>query len=205
MARQHTQRKAHQQRSDLAGEHAVGDAGQLALACLFAVTWILDTFYLEYTTFLNHYVPLGIRIPLGVALLVLSGYLARTGMSIVFGEKREKPGVIRRSVFNVVRHPIYLSEILLYLGLLMLSISLAAVCVWVIAVLFLHYISRYEEKLLLARFGEEYEQYMREVPMWVPRLRKRSVELPRSIGWNNATPTSACTRPRLSAPVSSGA
>jgi protein-S-isoprenylcysteine O-methyltransferase Ste14 len=45
--------------------------------------------------------------------------------------------------------------------------------VWAIGVIFLHYISRYEEKLLLARFGEEYEQYMREVPMWIPWPWKR--------------------------------
>ena len=173
MTQQHTRRKTQQQRDDLTGEHTVGDAGQMVLACLFAATWILDTFFLKYTTFLNQYVPLGIRIPLGVVLLVLSGYLAKEGLSIVFGEKREQPGVIRKGVFNVVRHPIYLSEILLYLGFLMLSISLAAAVVWVIAILFLHCISRYEERLLLARFGEDYEQYMREVPMWIPRLRKR--------------------------------
>jgi len=173
MAKGHTQKKAHQHRSDLTGEHTVGDAGQLVLACLFAATWILDTFFLKYTTFLNTHVPIGIRIPLGVVLLVLSGYLAKTGLSIVFGEKREKPGVIRKGVFNAVRHPIYLSEILLYLGFLVLSISLAAVFVWVIAIVFLHFISRYEESLLLDRFGEAYEQYMREVPMWIPRLRKR--------------------------------
>ena len=94
-------------------------------------------------------------------------------MSIVFGEKRDKPCVIRKSVFNVVRHPIYLSEILLYLGLLMLSISMAAAVVWVVAIGFLHDISRYEEKLLLERFGAEYEQYMREVPMWIPWFRRR--------------------------------
>jgi protein-S-isoprenylcysteine O-methyltransferase Ste14 len=61
---------------------------------------------------------------------------------------------------------------LLYLGLLMLSLSLAAAVVWCIAVVFLHYISLWEEKLL-ARFGEEYAQYVRDVPMWIPRLRKR--------------------------------
>ena len=81
--------------------------------------------------------------------------------------------MITESVFSVVRHPVYLSEILLYLGLLMLSVSLAAAVVWIMAVGFLHYISRYEERLLLARFGEEYEQYMKEVPMWIPRFRKR--------------------------------
>jgi len=150
----------------------VGDAGQMVVACLFAATWVADAFFFKYTTFLNRYVSPVVRMPLGVILLVLSGYLAATGMSIVFGEKREKPGVIRKGVFNVVRHPIYLSEILLYLGLLILSTSLAAAAVWVIAIGFLHYISLYEERLLLARFGEEYEHYMREVPMWIPRLGK---------------------------------
>ncbi len=173
MALQHTHRKAHRQGDDLAGEHVVGDVGQLVVACLFAATWIADTFFFKYTTFFNQYVPLGAKIPFGILMLVLSGYLAKTGLSIVFGEVREKPGVIRKSVFSVVRHPIYLSEVLLYLGLLILSISLAAAVVWIIAIAFLHYISRYEERLLLARFGEEYEQYMREVPMWIPRLSSR--------------------------------
>ena len=110
---------------------------------------------------------------MGVFLLILAGYLAVMGLSVAFGKKRESSGVIRVSVFSVVRHPIYLSEILLYLGLLLLNLSLAAAFVWIVAILFLHYISRYEERLLLARFGEEYEQYMREVPMWIPRFRKR--------------------------------
>ena len=173
MPHHHTWREAQQQRNDLTGEHTVSDAGQIVLACLFAATWITDTFFFQYSTFLNQYVPLGVKIPLGVILLILSGYLAKTGLSIVFGEERKTPGVIRKSVFGVVRHPVYLSEILLYLGLLMLSISLAAAIVWIIAIGFLHYISCYEERLLLARFGEEYELYMREVPMWIPRLRKR--------------------------------
>lgn len=173
MSKRHAQGKAHRHREDLTGEHVTGDAGQLILACLFAAVWIADTFFLKYTVFLTQNVPAGIRIPLGVLLLVLSGYLARTGLSIVFDEERGEPGVIREGVFGIVRHPIYLSEILLYLGLLMLSISLAAAVIWVIAIVFLYYISRYEEKLLLARFGAEYEHYMRDVPMWIPRLRKR--------------------------------
>jgi len=167
-----TYREHFEGRDDLAGEHAAGDAGQAILALLFAVVWVIDTFFLQYTTGLNNSVPLGIRVPLGVALLIVSGYLAWAGLSIVFGERRETPGVIRKGVFNVVRHPIYLSEILLYLGCLILSLSLAATCVLLVATAFLHYISRHEERLLLARFGEEYERYMRDVPMWIPRFRK---------------------------------
>jgi len=165
-----TNKKTKHYRDDLTGEHKVSDIGQIILAVLFTATWIADSFFLKYSTFLNEHIPLYIQLPLGVALLIISGYLAARGLHIVFGEHRQKPCVIRKSVFGVVRHPIYLSEILLYLGLLVLSMSLAAAVIWIISVGFFHYISRHEEKLLLERFGEEYEQYMREVPMWIPCL-----------------------------------
>ena len=169
----HKDKKAYQQREDLTGEHALGDLGQIILAILFTATWISDSFFLKVTTMLNPYVPLIIRIPLAVVLLGLSAYLAWAGLSMVFGEKREDPGVIKTGVFSRVRHPIYLSEILLYLGFLILSLSLAAAVVWCVVIVFLHYISRWEEKLLLARFGEDYARYMRDVPMWIIRLPKR--------------------------------
>ena len=173
MLHQHTKGRAKHPREELTGEHKVGDAGQILLACLFFAIWITDPFFLKYTICLNEYVPNVIRTPIGIVLLLLAAYMAKTGLSIVFGGKSQESGVIRKGVFGIVRHPIYLSEILLYLGLLMLSISLAAAVIWIVTIIFLHYISRYEEKLLLARFGEDYKQYMKEVPMWIPRLRKR--------------------------------
>jgi protein-S-isoprenylcysteine O-methyltransferase Ste14 len=173
MNKNDTWKEPHGQRDDLTGEHKLGDAGQLILAGLFIATLLIDTFILKYTTFLNHIIPNTIMIPLGTIFLFVSVYLAGKGLHIVFGEKREKPGVIRKSVFSVVRHPIYLSEILFYLGLLMMSLSLVSVFILFMAILFLHYISKYEERLLLERYGEEYKRYMQEVPMWIPSLRKR--------------------------------
>jgi len=166
-------RRRHEGREDLIGENPAGDMGQIVFALLFTVVWIADTFFFKYTTFLNKYFLFFIRIPLGIILIILSGYLARTGLSIVFGEVREEPVVIRKGIFGIVRHPVYLSEILLYLGFLMLSISLAAAVILAFAIVFLHHISRYEERLLLSRFGVEYQKYMNEVPMWIPLFRKR--------------------------------
>ena len=151
----------------------MGDAGQMILACVFFTVWLLDTFLLKYTTFLNKLVPNAVRLPCGFVLLALASLLAYKGLSIVFGETRENPGVIQKSVFGVVRHPVYLSELMLYLGLLFISMSLAAAVVVIVAFVFLHSIARYEEKLLVERFGAAYEQYMQDVPMWIPRLRKR--------------------------------
>jgi protein-S-isoprenylcysteine O-methyltransferase Ste14 len=158
----------HQHRDNLAGEHRFSDIGQLILYCLFMALWLSDIF-LEYSNFLNAHIPPAIRLPIGVLLLIIAGYMASSGLMIVFNKKAQTRGVIRKGVFRFVRHPIYLSEIILYSGLLILNISLAAALILVIAILFLHYISRYEEKLLLAKFGDEYRQYMKEVPMWLPR------------------------------------
>jgi protein-S-isoprenylcysteine O-methyltransferase Ste14 len=166
--------RKHAGREDLIGENHLSDIGQILFYIVFMGVWITDTFFFKYSTFSNEHSLSSVRIPLGIIILLISAYLAWTGLSIVFGEKREIPGVIRKSVFSIVRHPIYLSEILLYFGLLTLRISLAAAVVWIFAIVFLHYISRYEEKLLLFHFGEEYKKYMSEVPMWIPLLRKKS-------------------------------
>jgi protein-S-isoprenylcysteine O-methyltransferase Ste14 len=161
-------------RDDLTGEHKFGDAGQLIIVILFLVVWVLDSFVFKYTTFLNNHIPLAVQITLGAILLLTAFFLARAGMKVVFGEVRETPGIIRQGVMGVVRHPIYLSEILFYLGMLFFRTSLAAAGVWVIAIGFLTYISRYEEKLLLARFGDDYKRYMKDVGMFFPRLWRRN-------------------------------
>jgi len=54
MTQDNTKKKRHQHRDDLIGEHAAGDAGQMVLAILFTAIWILDSFFLKYTIFLNH-------------------------------------------------------------------------------------------------------------------------------------------------------
>jgi protein-S-isoprenylcysteine O-methyltransferase Ste14 len=163
-------RKIHENREDLVGEHTFGDMGQVILLLIFLTVWIADSFFLHYSTFLSNYVSLWVKIPMAAIILVIAGALAWEGMKIVFGETREEPAVIRKSVFNLVRHPIYLGAILAYLGLIILTLSLVAIVVWIIIILFYHFISRHEEKLLLEKFGKDYEDYMREVPMWIPRL-----------------------------------
>jgi protein-S-isoprenylcysteine O-methyltransferase Ste14 len=163
-------RHGNHQREDLTGEHTAGDRGQIIFTCIFAAVWASDAFFLHYSTFPTRYMITAVKLPISIFLLVMAAYLAIRGLAIVFGEKRDPPAVIEKSVFGVVRHPVYLAEILLYLGLLIGNMSLAALGVWIGAIIFLHRIARYEENLLLARFGEEYRQYMARVPMWLPRI-----------------------------------
>ncbi len=162
--------KKHGDRIELTGEHVWGDAGQLVLFLIFLVAWVVDSFILKYSTFLSSYIPIYIRLPM--ALLILSGavYFARAGLRIVFDEVREQPVVIRNGVFNRVRHPIYLGALLFYAGLIVLTLSVFSFIVWLGIIAFYQFIASYEEKLLLNKFGAEYEKYRSEVPMWLPRL-----------------------------------
>ena len=163
-------REEYAQRADLIGEHRLGDTGQLVLAVLFLLIWLADTFLLHLTTRLNRYGSGLVRTIVGFSLQGAAGWLAYVGMKTVFGERRDPPTVIRTGVFGVVRHPIYLAELMVYLGFLVHSTPLAAAVVWAAAAGFLHYVARHEERLLLARFGEEYARYQREVGMWWPRF-----------------------------------
>ena len=163
---------AQKDREDLAGEHTLGDLGQIILFLIFLSVWILDTFFVMYSTLLSNYIPILLRIPLSVVILLISGFIAKSGLGQVFGEVRDQPIVIQTGVFSMVRHPIYLSAILLYLSLLIFSSSIISFVIWIIIISFYYYISEYEEKLLLKKFGKEYEEYMKEVPMLIPRLFK---------------------------------
>lgn len=168
-----TERQYTHGRTDMTGEHHWGDSGQLVVLILFLAVWILDSFFFKFTTFPNDYIHLAVQILMGIIILLAALYLARSGMRTVFGEVRETPRVIRQGPFKLVRHPIYLSEIIFYLALLIFRASLAAAFVWILAIIFFVVIARYEEKLLLARFGEKYKAYMKETGMYFPKLKRK--------------------------------
>jgi protein-S-isoprenylcysteine O-methyltransferase Ste14 len=161
-------RKRHAERDDLTGEHRLGDTVQLILLVAFVAVWILDSFVVHYGTMLARMIPWYVNIPLGIMLLVLSFTLSRSGLKMVFGDKRETPHVITQGVFSIVRHPIYLGSILAYAGLSCMTLSIPSFALLIIIIPFYHYISRYEEKLLIRRFGDEYSKYLRKVPMLLP-------------------------------------
>ena len=147
--------KRHENRKDLAGENVFGDIGQVILLIIFLSLWIADSFFIKYSVLASDYFSLYIRIPLAIIVLSIAIYLAKRGLTIVFAEVREVPMVIRKGVFSIVRHPIYLGAILFYTALLIFSFSLAAAFVWACIILFYFYLCKYEEKLLIKIFGKD--------------------------------------------------
>ncbi|MBN2352432.1 MAG: isoprenylcysteine carboxylmethyltransferase family protein [Spirochaetales bacterium] len=164
--------KKHEHRKDLAGEHALTDIGQLIGIVVFLAVWIIDSFFLKYSVFLSSVIPAAVRIPIAAALIVAAGVMAWISHRIIFVERRDPPVVITKSFFKYIRHPLYLSEILLYLGLFFLTCSLLALAIITVICVFLNYVAGAEEKLLEKAFGRRYLDYKRATGKWLPNLRR---------------------------------
>ena len=74
--------------------------------------------------------------------------------------------------FAVVRNPLYLGNIALWVGF-----AIAARLVWLVPIIVVllaveyHAIVRWEEELLEERYGGDYRSYLARVPRWMPRAR----------------------------------
>jgi len=71
---------------------------------------------------------------------------------------KEGAGLVTRGVYARLRHPIYTGIAVVIFGFVLRGITRAGLIVGVVALVYLWFKSRYEEKLLAARYPE-YEAY----------------------------------------------
>ncbi len=77
--------------------------------------------------------------------------------------------LVRTGPFSLVRNPLYVGNFFISGGLAVYSGSTAVVVLTVLMFAAQYYfIVKYEEHLLLQRFGTEYDEYRQSVPPWVP-------------------------------------
>ena len=151
--------KKHKGHPHLSGEHPFGDAGQLIFFIVFLGIWITDSFVFHYSTFLQQSVPGFVRVAVASPILIVAWVFARRGMKAVFGTPRTKPELINTGVYRLVRHPIYTGALMLYLGCILMTLSLASAALWLLIIAFYIYLCKYEESVLAEEFGDDYLQY----------------------------------------------
>jgi protein-S-isoprenylcysteine O-methyltransferase Ste14 len=166
-----------QRQHDLAGEHAFTDIAQLVLLAVFMAVWITDSFVFPFSGFLSARVSAFIRWPAGLAVVAVAALLAAAAHRRIFGGATRQSGVVAGGVYAIVRHPMYLGSWLFFLGLTLTTLSLATAGVLLVMLAFYLFVSRHEEKLLLAVFGSRYREYQATTPMFFPlrfRVPKRA-------------------------------
>ena len=77
--------------------------------------------------------------------------------------------VITSGPFGIVRNPLYVGNFLITFGLAVFSGVWWLIAIAVVLFSFQYFcIVKHEERLLIARFGREYEDFMLAVPAWIP-------------------------------------
>jgi len=110
----------------------------------------------------------------GAALLVACIVeFARSGRGTLSPVDPPKHLVVR-GLYRYVRNPMYLSVTAILLGEVMLTRSGALALYWLIWFVVVNaFVIGYEEPTLRVQFGESYEEYLRTVGRWIPRVARR--------------------------------
>jgi protein-S-isoprenylcysteine O-methyltransferase Ste14 len=110
-----------------------------------------------------------------LAALALLGALRQTGISYFFGlaqisgKLEEEGGLVTDGFYCHLRNPLFFSGALFLWLFPIMTVNLLTFNI--LATLYFYVGALHEEKSLIKEFGKEYEEYRREVPMFIPRLR----------------------------------
>jgi protein-S-isoprenylcysteine O-methyltransferase Ste14 len=122
--------------------------------------------------------PAGATIIAGFPLVILGEFIRLWGVAIAGSETRTTGPVggtflITGGPFSYVRNPLYLGNMLMYLGAAVMSNALFP---WLAFGTLLYFLFQYslivslEEEYLIRAFGEQYTRYRREVARFLPRF-----------------------------------
>jgi protein-S-isoprenylcysteine O-methyltransferase Ste14 len=154
----------------LGAEHPLNDTIQGVFLVVFLVVWGLDSFVFHFSTVLAEVVPVFIRLPLGLLSVAAGIYLALKSEAMVFGRDVGDRKLITTGVYAYVRHPMYLGGLLILLGFSFATLSLLSLLVWAGLFIFLDRMATYEEIDLYRIVGEQYLDYQKRVPKWLPHM-----------------------------------
>jgi len=156
---------------DHSHEHLTGEMPgshnyQMILLALFLIVWILDSFVLGLTTFLQAVVPIWAHVTFGILIFSAAVYFMDASHKDLFDT--QEAGLATSGVYSRVRHPMYLGTFLFYLALAIATLSLASLIIWIVTVGVYDAIANYEERLLEERFGKVFLEYKKRTRKWIP-------------------------------------
>ena len=102
--------------------------------------------------------------------MIIAIILGVMSHKVLFSRNLVATSLIKNGVFAHVRHPMYLSVLLVYIALIVLTMSLVSIITWVIIFIFFNKMVTYEEQDLEKIVAQEYLEYKKKVPKWIPRL-----------------------------------
>lgn len=103
-----------------------------------------------------------------IVMLLIAAYLVVKGWRTVY----RGGGLATAGLYSHMRHPQYLGIILGSIAFLIQWPTIPTLIMFPILAVAYYRLGKKEEKEMIKKFGEEYAQYQRNVPMFLPRLAK---------------------------------
>ena len=122
---------------------------------------ITNIFIFIYPLFLQIKITLSWQSCLG--LVCYGGGLILCARSIIDFSSSDHQGMNKNGIYRISRNPMYLSYFFCFIGFALLTQSFLLFIVVIIFQISSHWIILSEERWCLAKFGNEYKQYMQEV------------------------------------------
>lgn len=103
--------------------------------------------------------------------LVIAGAMGRGYCSAFIGG-RKNDVVVREGPFGVVRNPLYVFSFLALVGIGLQS-GMLTITIILVAAFMMYYpmVVAKEENFLRHKFGPAYDDYVRDVPRWIPNMK----------------------------------
>lgn len=147
-------------------------AGAFGYDKMFSLEFLLTGVFGEeqFYRFFNSYIFPASKVIMGIGILL-----------IIFGwrqiHKARKQGkLITTGLYKYVRHPQYLGFLLITLGLNVMWLTIITLILWPLLALLYWRLAKEEDKDMEEQFGEEFREYKRQVPGFIPRLRIKKLE-----------------------------
>jgi len=100
-------------------------------------------------------------------------FIVRTNLGknwVPLSKTTEGQELVTEGIYSRVRHPFYLSVLILFLGVTIISGNLYGLLFLILTVIALIIRIRKEEIELIDKFGEKYKKYKKETPMIIPKV-----------------------------------
>ena len=138
----------------------------------FAFESIFVLFLLNYRAWFHD--PFSLHQIISWILLIVSIYPGIAGYLLL--KRKGKPdqsfenttSLVKTGIYRYIRHPLYCSLLLLGTGIMFKNPANFQLVAGTINLIAIYFTARIEEREMIARFGDQYKDYMKETKMFIP-------------------------------------
>jgi len=145
------------------------------LPIIFIIIWMIDTFFLSLTIWLNNLIHPLVRFILFIIIFCIGIIFIQLAHNTLFKDNEPSDNLLIEGILQHVRNPMYLGILLFYISILFLSISVISIIFFIFVILIYNKMVNYEENILEKKFGKEYVEYKKIVPKWIPSIKKKII------------------------------